>query len=128
LKVSADQSSSPLATLQPKLPVWLRLCATARKASFPEGSVPKGALVATAAAPGLGASCENGVSRGKVVMLIPASVESFYEPWSPRTPLSELCALDLLREDTPEPNPPFLELFIPGFVPAVVNHDAFAVA
>ena len=29
-------------------------------------------LVATAAAPGLGASCENGVSSGKVVMLIPA--------------------------------------------------------
>jgi hypothetical protein len=39
-----------------------------------------------------------------------------------------ICALDLLREDTPEPNPPFLELFIPGFVPAVVNRDAFAVA
>ena len=37
-------------------------------------------------------------------------------------------ALDLLREDTPEPNPSFLELFIPGFVAAVVNRDAFTVA
>src|SRR6202161_4897863 len=39
-----------------------------------------------------------------------------------------ICTLDLLRPHAPEPNPQFLELFIPGFVPAVVNRNAFAVA
>src|SRR5215467_14032756 len=39
-----------------------------------------------------------------------------------------ICTLGLLRPDTPEPDPPFLELFGPGFVAAVVNRDAFCVA
>src|ERR1700684_944034 len=39
-----------------------------------------------------------------------------------------ICTLDLLGEDTSEPNPPSLELLVPGFVAAVVNRNAFAVA
>ncbi len=39
-----------------------------------------------------------------------------------------ICTLDLLGEDTSGPNSPSLELLVPGFVAAVVNRNAFAVA
>ena len=39
-----------------------------------------------------------------------------------------ICTLGLLRPHAPEPNPPFLELFILSFVATVVNRDAFSVA